>query len=95
MTEEPFRALHLTDPDRMSLFGSIDELSIDSLRATLAELRTPTAVDLSDVTYLPSMALNVFLRAMADGSEKITLQARPGTIAQRVLHVTGLPHELV
>lgn len=84
-----------TDTGVLALSGSIDEeYAPQLLTLLLDELAVgPLVVDLSDVDYLPSVALSAFVSAWhADGVHPMTLQARTGSISQRVLAVTALPH---
>ena len=79
--------------------GEIDDYGIIALRNLLAEHATaPGArlvVELSDVDYLPSVAVGVLTRALGaaqrSGAE-VELVARRGSMAQRVLMVAALPY---
>jgi anti-anti-sigma regulatory factor len=84
-----------SDDGVLVLAGSIDEEFAPQLLTLLLDAlaEEPLVVDLSEVDYLPSVALSAFVSAWhADGANPMTLQARTGTIAQRVLSVTALPH---
>lgn len=78
--------------------GDVDDYGIISLRNLLAEHGTRPGgrlvVDLSEVDYLPSVAVGVLTKALGaahrDGCD-LQLVARRGTIAQRVLMVCALP----
>ncbi|MEI5674842.1 MULTISPECIES: STAS domain-containing protein [unclassified Nocardioides] len=85
-----------TDEGVLVLSGSIDEGLAPELLALLLDALAegPLTVDLSDVDYLPSVALSSLIAAWhAEGVHPMTLQARTGSISQRVLTVTGLPHD--
>jgi len=78
--------------------GDVDDYGIIALRNLLAEHGTRPGghlvVDLSEVDYLPSVAVGVLTKALGaadrDGCD-LRLVARRGTIAQRVLMVCALP----
>ena len=85
-----------TDDGVLALAGSISEEYAPALLTLLLDAleEGPLTVDLTDVDYLPSVALSSFIAAWhAEGAHPMTLQARKGTISQRVLAVTALPHE--
>jgi anti-anti-sigma factor len=94
--DRPFRAVLTPDSGVLSLSGTVDELSIDKLREVLDESThghtRPLTVDLSDVDFLPSMALGVLISAFKAGEGQLTLTVSKRCIARRVLEVTGLPH---
>lgn len=95
--DTPFESRR-NDDGVLVLSGSISEEHAPALLAMLldAVAQGPLTVDLSAVDYLPSVALSAFISAWhADGAHPMTLRARPGSIAQRVLTVTSLPHEQV
>jgi anti-anti-sigma factor len=78
--------------------GEVDDYGIIHLRNLLAEHGTTPGghlvVDLSDVAYLPSVAVGVLTRALGAARKadtEIVLVARRGCIAQRVLMVCALP----
>lgn len=78
------------------LRGSIDEDRAAELLSLLLDALAegPLTVDLSDVDYLPSVALSSLIAAWhADGVHPMTLQARAGSISQRVLSITALPYD--
>ena len=82
----------------LSLSGLLDELSVDELRDVLHRYThghtTPLVVDLSDLDFLPSMALGVLVSAIKAGDGDLTLTVRKKCIARRVLEVSGLPHSI-
>lgn len=86
-------------PGVLTVSGSVDEYAVLALRNALREhtddYRTSLAVDLSDADYLPSVAVSVLVTAMRSAEENgasLTLVAKDGTIAQRVLLVCALPY---
>ena len=79
--------------------GDVDDYGIIALRNLLAEHgTTPGArlvVDLSEVAYLPSVAVGVLTRGLGQAQRAgadLVLLASPGTVAQRVLMVCALPY---
>ncbi len=81
----------------LTVTGAVDEFSIVQLRNTITEHVThgDLVIDLSDVDVLPSVGVGVLARAMEQArraGRRIDLVAAPETIAQRVLHVCGLPY---
>ncbi len=100
MTLRPFSHELSDDGSTLSLHGELDELATARLRqlfTTLTnELASGLRVDLSDVDFLPSVALGV-LAAARNAADKnggsMTFVATPGTIAQRLLTITGLPYD--
>lgn len=79
--------------------GAVDDYGIIALRNLLAEhggdLTGRLVVDLSEVDYLPSVAVGVLTRAMGAmrrAGGELDLVARRGTVAQRVLMVCALPY---
>jgi anti-anti-sigma factor len=101
MSGRAFVASYDESTSTLSLSGIVDELSIDDMKAALATassgLTVPVVVDLSEVDFLPSIGLGILAAAMrrcgAKGGE-VTLTTRSGTLAQRVLEVSGLPFDL-
>ena len=79
--------------------GSVDELSAVALREAIDQHSgggtRAISVNLTDVDFLPSMGIGVLAIAMRTAEENnatIELVAAPGTIAQQVLSICGLPH---
>ena len=71
----------------MDLRRMLEEQSLDYTRAIV--------LDLSAVTYLPSAAVAVLLRAsqkFAESGSVLELAASSGSVAQRVLTVCAIPH---
>ncbi|WP_205472952.1 STAS domain-containing protein [Nocardioides sp. SYSU D00038] len=97
MTERPFACT--VEDGVLNVAGALDELAIITLRNAVAEHSSEhtrdLVVSLDEVDYLPSVAIGVLTRAMSraqtSGAE-LTLVARPGSMAQRVLGINGLPH---
>jgi anti-anti-sigma regulatory factor len=95
MSEEAPFVARRTDDGVLALSGSLDAEYVPDLLALLldAVAESPLTVDLSEVEFLPSVALSAFVAAWhAEGAHPMTLQARAGTISQRVLTVAALPH---
>ena len=99
-----FRPLALeydADSSTLAVAGSVDEGSGTLLRAALEKYSDGYAkdltVDLGDVDFLPSLGIGVLAVAMRTASERgssIELVAVDGTVAQRVLAISGMPHRL-
>ena len=72
MTTSPFA--HDLDAERglLALHGELDEAASTELRATIMkatkELTSDLAIDLADVTFLPSPAIGVLAASQADAS---------------------------
>jgi anti-anti-sigma regulatory factor len=95
--DTPF-ATRTTDDGVLVLSGSITEERAPELLTMLLDALAdaPLTVNLSEVDYLPSVALSSFIAAWhAEGVHPMTLQARDGSISQRVLAVTALPYTAV
>jgi len=81
------------------LHGELDESASVELRDTIAkatdELRSGLAVDLTDVSFLPSPAIGVLAssqsKARRNGAD-IVLVAPPETVAARLLTICALDH---
>lgn len=89
----------LRDQRVLALSGDVDELSVQDLRDALREATegytTEVTVDLSDVDFLPSMALGVIIGVMKEAPGRLTLAVQKRSIARRVLEVSGLPHQVI
>jgi anti-anti-sigma factor len=97
MHERPFSAAYEPGTSTLTVGGAVDELAAptfrDDLAAALAAGPGPVVVDLTEVDYLPSVAVSVLVAALAaKGGGAPVLRAARGTIAQRVLELCGLPH---
>lgn len=85
-------------PDTLRVEGDLDEMAVPALRSALethggvAEL----TVELSDASYLCSLAVSVLVGAMR-GAEaagrRLVVAAEAGSVAQRVLAILVIPHE--
>lgn len=89
-------ATRLSDDSRiLFISGIVDELSICDFRRALRSALDAGAgtltVDLSDVDFLPSIALGV-LAGAHKAHEDFVILAREGCIAARVLRLAGLPY---
>lgn len=82
----------------LKLSGSADESSIVLLRNRVRELvgaGEDLALELSDVDYFPSAAIGVVAKAgvqAREAGQHLDLVARPGSVAQRVLAISGLSY---
>jgi anti-anti-sigma regulatory factor len=90
--ERPFGAA-LQPDGTLLVSGSVDELSVDDFRAHLRQCLEASAtpcVDLSDVDFLPSLAVGVLVGALQHDPPELTVVARKGCIAAKVLNVCGI-----
>ncbi|HEY1134814.1 MAG TPA: hypothetical protein VGE77_09575 [Nocardioides sp.] len=97
----PLDALHVRHaaPGDLRVTGGVYEqedlerLDLEVTTATEGFTRSVT-LDLSDIDFLPSLAVGTLIaldrRAARDGVA-VTLTARAGTLAHRVLSVVGVP----
>jgi anti-anti-sigma factor len=81
------------------LHGELDELSSSRLRSTIAkathELSSDLAIDLGDVTFMPSPAIGVLASSKAAARQHgatITFVAPPGSVAARLLTICSLDY---
>ncbi|MDO9457591.1 STAS domain-containing protein [Nocardioides sp.] len=85
--------------DRLTVTGDVDETVMPDLRDTIESVSQGytrgLAIDLSEVTFLPSSAVALLAiaqhRAFLEGGV-IDLVARQGTLAQRILATCEIPH---
>jgi anti-anti-sigma factor len=99
MDERPFSATFEADSSTLKVVGAIDEVSgqtfRDALQKVSAEYTRDVVVDLSEVDFMPSLAVGVLataLKAAREHGTTLDLLALEGTIAQRVLAVCALPY---
>ena len=99
MTEVPFAITFDVASGTLTVAGDIDEHNAAALREGVEKHSQMYSVgmvlDLSDVTYLPSTAVGVLVRAdqeFAAAGTTFELAAAAGTIAERVLTVCAMPH---
>ena len=97
MTPRPFSHDLAADGRTLTLHGEVDEGAAVQLRSVLKELTDdgsgPLTVVLSDVDFLPSVAVGVLASAqarVASGATPIGFAATEGSIARRVLTICGL-----
>jgi anti-anti-sigma factor len=94
--ERPYSADFEHVDARLTVHGEIGELDTAQFRRDLLEAvaRTerPVIVDLSDVDFLPSMAIGVLVGAVKGSAGQIELVAAKGSIAAHLLQICGLPH---
>ena len=99
MNEEQFS--HELDETRdvLTLHGELDEIASVELRDILTkvtgEFTSGVAIDLTDVSFMPSAAIGVLAssreKARRNGAT-ITLVAPDGTLAARLLTICALDH---
>jgi len=94
MEERPFSAVMDPDGRTLQVSGSVDELSLDEFREALHACVNTTpdpVVNLSDVDFLPSMAIGVLVGVCRPDWDSVTVVARQGCFAAKVLEVCGIP----
>jgi len=86
----------------LTLHGEVDEVAAvelrEVLRAITADLVGELKIDLTDVDFLPSVAVGVLAAAQGAAVAKgasIAFVATSGSIAQRVLTICNIAHEAV
>ncbi|MCW2813690.1 MAG: anti-sigma factor antagonist [Nocardioides sp.] len=70
----------------------------EAIREAGDDFRRSLRIDLSEVTYLPSTVIGVLFGALKlahEAGSELVVAARAGTVVQRVLVVTALPHEVL
>lgn len=90
----------MTGNDRQAVLRLTGELEDpDAVRAAIADaswtFTLPLRIDLTSVTYLPSVILGVLFGAMkaADAAGiDLEVAAAAGTVVHQILLVTALPH---
>ena len=99
MTEVPFTLTFDAASGTLTVAGDVDEHNAAALREGIEKHSQMHSVgmvlDLSAVTYLPSTAVGVLVRAdqeFATAGTAFELAAATGTIAERVLTVCAMPH---
>lgn len=100
MTSPDFRADFDDSRGVLVVQGELDEPASIELRETLTkvteELTKQVAIDLGEVTFMPSPAIGVLATSQAKARRNgadLVLVAREGTIAQRLLTICGLDHQ--
>jgi anti-anti-sigma factor len=83
----------------LALHEELDEFASTELRATIMkatkELTSDLAIDLADVTFLPSPAIGVLAASQADAPSHgatITFVAPAGSVAARLLTICALDY---
>ena len=99
MPEVPLAADFDAAAALLAVSGDVDEESTETLRLAIEEhsagCTTDLTVDLTGATYLPSVAIAVLVRAeqgFATSGARFELVAAAGSLAQRVLTVSAMPH---
>jgi anti-anti-sigma factor len=96
MSMPPFTTSTCADGRTLAVSGSIDELAVDDFRRALHDHVVGSAdavIDLSDVDFLPSMAIGALVGVLKRAPGKVTLAAREGSRAAKLLRICGLPFE--
>lgn len=95
--ERPYNAVFDLATGWLTVHGEIGELDTADFRRDLLEAVAhsdgPVVVDLSDVDFLPSMAIGVLVGAVKGSAGQIQLAATPRTIAAHLLQICGLPYD--
>ncbi len=99
MTSSTFGFDHDLARAVLVVHGDLDEPATIELRETIVkatdELRSPLAIELTDVTFMPSPAIGVLAtsqdKARRNGAD-ITLVAAPGSMAARLLTICAIDH---
>lgn len=91
MPDLPFDATH--DGTQLRLAGDIEEYSIERLRellvTTLAKNQELT-IDLTNVGFMPSVAVNELVAALNMPARNVTLVARAGSPVADTLNYLGI-----
>lgn len=95
MAETPFDTRFVPELSTLFVRGCVDELRLDDFREALRtsshDYTVDLIVDLSEVQFLPSMAIGVLVGARKRFEEAgLEIVARHGTIARRVLEICWL-----
>jgi anti-anti-sigma factor len=97
MEEMPFSTSFLVESSTLVVHGCIDELQTETFREALREASDDYSrdlvVDLSEVEFMPSLAVGVLVGAAkkcAASGRRLHVEARKGTIARHVLDICGL-----
>jgi anti-anti-sigma regulatory factor len=96
MDMPPFTTSKRGDGRTLAVSGSIEELAVDDFRRALHDHVVGSAdavIDLSDVDFLPSMAIGALVGVLKHAADKVTLVAREGSRSAKLLRICGLPFE--
>lgn len=92
----PFAVRFDESTTTLAVTGDIDDGNVSALAAALADrASSDQVVDLTGVTYLPSVAVGALVDALRNAEAhggSLVVAAAEGTIAEHVLRVTGIPH---
>jgi anti-anti-sigma factor len=98
LQERPFAASYDPGTGTLAVSGILDDLSLEQLRTAIDEATAShsrdTVVDLSDVDFLPSLALGALattLKAMTAAGRRLVITTARGALAHRILQISGLP----
>jgi anti-anti-sigma factor len=94
----PFTTTYDAAASVLAVSGDVDAESTEQLRQVIEECsheyRTDLVVDLSGVTFLPSVAIGVLVRVEQSfdaAGTSFELAARAGSVADRLLTVSAMP----
>jgi len=97
MTQRPFSYDLSTAGQTLTLHGEVDEAAAielrDLLAAVTADLVGELRINLTDVDFLPSVAIGVLAAARnvaTKNNASVTFVAASGTISRRVLTICGI-----
>ena len=100
MTQRPFTYDLAAAGQTLTLHGEVDESASielrDLLRAITADLVGDLRINLTDVEFLPSVAIGVLIgarNAAAKNGASVTFAAADGSISRRVLTICGIACE--
>ena len=93
MEGRAFSAVMRPDQRTLAVNGSVDEVAVDDFRWALhlcVNTSSDPVVDLSDVDFFPSMAVGALIGALKRSRGALTVVAREGSFAAKVLGVCGI-----
>ena len=94
----PFLAELDLDAHTLHVSGDVEDSDVADLRSaidTALDDETTLVVDLTSVSYLPSVAIGALVDATQSAAQRgggLEIVARRGTVAHRVLEVCGIAH---
>lgn len=89
-----------TDAATLTLAGELedpDEVR-DAIEAASDDYSRFLRVDLSTVTYLPSLVIGVLFRSMKQAEEagtEVEVAVASGSIVERIVNIAAMPHVVV
>lgn len=84
-------------PATLVLAGELEDADAlrTSIRAASDGFARPLRVDLSAVTYLPSVVIGVLfgsMQAAEQAGTTLEVVMQSGSLVERILHITAMPH---